>query len=293
MRKFSLKIVVILVLSIMTSCEDFLDTLPDNRTELTSKEKVAQLLVSAYPTSTYMQMTELMSDNVADNGPLYVSYNKSVDEAYLWKEFSDNQQDTPQALWDDLYKSIAAANHALEYIEAHPEDKELLPYKGEALMCRAYAHFVLVNVFSQHYNKNTNQNSLGIPYVTKPEKNVIVDYERETVCSVYEKLNNDIETALPLISDLAYKTEVVKYHFNQKAAYAFAARFNLYYEKYQKVIEYASVALGNSPEKLLRDHMAYQQYSAPSDCGIAYIKENLKCNRSEEHTSELQSHSEI
>ena len=101
------------MLLMISSCDGFLDKMPDNRTELDNNEKVLQLLVSAYSTGTYVQITELMSDNVADNGPLYISYNKSVEESYKWQDFTDNQQDTPQFIWNEYYKAIAAANHAL------------------------------------------------------------------------------------------------------------------------------------------------------------------------------------
>jgi hypothetical protein len=42
-----------------------------------------------------------------------------------------------------------------------------------------------------------------------------------------------------------------------KAAYAFAARFNLYYGKYDKAIEYANVALGQDLSKVLRNKNAF------------------------------------
>ena len=35
----------------LTSCDDFLDKMPDNRTEINSAEKVTKLLVSAYSES--------------------------------------------------------------------------------------------------------------------------------------------------------------------------------------------------------------------------------------------------
>lgn len=95
------------MLLMISSCDGFLDKMPDNRTELDNNEKVLQLLVSAYSTGTYVQITELMSDNVADNGPLYISYNKSVEESYKWQDFTDNQQDTPQFIWNEYYKAIA------------------------------------------------------------------------------------------------------------------------------------------------------------------------------------------
>lgn len=55
--------------------------------------------------------------------------------------------DSPYDLWNDCYKAIASANLALQAIEEmgtpHP-----YPTKGEALMCRAYAHWVLTNIFA-------------------------------------------------------------------------------------------------------------------------------------------------
>ena len=70
---------------------------------------------------------------------------------------------------------------------------------------------------------------------------------------VYEKIDRDIEEALPLVSDANYA--VPKYHFNRSAAYAFATRFNLYYLKWEKVVEYASEVLGSAPSTVMRDQV--------------------------------------
>ena len=51
-----------------SSCSDFLDTLPDSRTEINSTDKISPLLVSAYPTTLPLLIGELSSDNVMDNG---------------------------------------------------------------------------------------------------------------------------------------------------------------------------------------------------------------------------------
>lgn len=114
--------------------------------------------------------------------------------------------------------------------------------------------------------------------VEKPEKIVSGKYERGTVAEVYEKINRDIEEGLPLIDDTKYKSTVIKYHFNQKAAYAFAARFNLYYGNYDKAAKYATKAIGDNPAKVLRNLTQYQSIAAAKDCGIAYVKAELPCN---------------
>ena len=60
---------IILASALLTcsSCSDFLDTLPDSRTEINSTDKISPLLVSAYPTTLPLLIGELSSDNVMDN----------------------------------------------------------------------------------------------------------------------------------------------------------------------------------------------------------------------------------
>ena len=57
----------------LTSCNDFLDKLPDDRAELNNEKKITQLLVSAYPAVTSNMPFELLSDNVDDSGRGYSS----------------------------------------------------------------------------------------------------------------------------------------------------------------------------------------------------------------------------
>src|SRR5688500_11320007 len=66
MRK---KITILFALSMVlnVACEDFLSETPDNRASLDTPEKVAELLVTAYPEGNYIPFCEAMSDNVEDN----------------------------------------------------------------------------------------------------------------------------------------------------------------------------------------------------------------------------------
>ena len=47
----------------MTSCDDWLDKLPDNRMELQSPSDISSLLVSAYPNVHPAYLLEMYSDN--------------------------------------------------------------------------------------------------------------------------------------------------------------------------------------------------------------------------------------
>src|SRR5678810_679707 len=121
---------------------------------------------------------------------------------------------------------------------------EYASQKAEALVARAYAHFMLVNVFAKFYDPATASTDPGIPYVTEPERNFIKQYDRGTVASVYDHIEKDLLEGLPYINDKSYS--VPKYHFTKAAAYAFASRFYLYKKDYNKVIQYGLQAVPNN-----------------------------------------------
>ncbi|MBR2291944.1 MAG: RagB/SusD family nutrient uptake outer membrane protein [Prevotella sp.] len=239
----------------LASCNKFLDEMPDNRTEIDSEEHVEKLLVSAYPEGTYMLLGEYMSDNVDDHGANNPYSNRFYNQVYAWQDVTETENDSPEMLWQASYNAIAAANQALASIDemGGATTQALREARGEALLCRAYNHFILTNMFCLHYAAN-DDTSLGIPYATEPETTLSPQYERGTVKEDYEQMDRDLSEGLDLVGESYYT--VPKYHFNKKAAYAFATRFYLYYEQYDKAIAYASKVLGSSPQTMLRDYKA-------------------------------------
>ena len=111
----------VIALSLLTlqfsSCNDFLDTMPDNRAEIDSELKVKTLLTSAYPTNSYVFITEVMSDNVDDTGEESPYTDRFFDEVYAWKDLTETNNDDTERFWNASYRAIAAANHALEAID--------------------------------------------------------------------------------------------------------------------------------------------------------------------------------
>ncbi len=273
------KIIIISLLAVLlgsiTSCDGFLDTMPDKRAEVNSLQKVKDLLVSAYPKSSALLMEEMMSDNRQDNGDKYSLPNNTMIQSFRWEDITDVDQDTPGYMWDGCYMIIAAANQALVAIRELGEPEEALPYKGEALICRAYGHFLLTNVFCMAYGNDADKD-LGVPYMTAPGTSIGVKYERGTLKETYEKINKDIEEALPLISDEAYTVPL--YHFNKRAAYSFAAQFNLFYNQYEKAIRYATEAIGEDPGSLLRNMNGYSQFPSSKEYTLAFIDKDEPAN---------------
>lgn len=251
MKKLNI-IPLLFLLITFVSCNDFLDELPDNRAELDSKEKIAKLLVTAYPDFSSWLLAEFASDNIDENAGSYLVASELDKPAFFWEEVDYTAADSPVAFWDACYKAISAANHALEAIEKlGNEDGSMNHEKGEALLARAYGHFLLVNLFCQHYSPANAETDMGIPYIEKPETTVSPKYERGTVAEVYKKIEQDIKAGLPLIDDAQYQQP--KYHFNRKAASAFAARFYLYYGKYEQVVKYADMVLTGDTLSVLRN----------------------------------------
>lgn len=252
MKKLLIYSTVLLGVAVAGGCNKFLDKEPDNRAKLNSPEKVAMLLASAYPQSNYMAFAEAASDNVNDKGKGTDDYvNK---DPFRFRDVRANQQDSPEAFWQACYSAIAASNLALEAISEAPNPKDYNAQKGEALVARAFNHFLLVTFFSKVYNADNpaeNKVNPGIPYVKEPETVVIKQYQRTTVDSVYNEIERDLLAGLPLIKDEAYK--VPRYHFNKSAAHAFAARFYLFKKEYQKVVDHANlVAPGGNFTAIMR-----------------------------------------
>ncbi|EJX01928.1 secreted protein containing RagB/SusD domain protein [gut metagenome] len=278
MKRFTLYTILGAVLITgMTSCDSFLDTMPDQRTELGNVEKVRDILLSAYPNRHPELMFEFMSDNYEDNGVNYKSPESDEINSYFWQDLTGISYDSPQSMWDAYYSAIAAANQALEAIDGLGTPEASLPYKGEALLCRAYGHFMLANIFCMAYQPATASQLLGIPYTKKPEKAVGEIYDRGTLEEVYQQIDADIEEALPLIKKTQFTIPV--YHFNSKAAYAFAARFNLFYGKdYDKVIRYATEAIGDNPTSVLRDLKGYNRFTTTTEWTHGYISAEEPAN---------------
>lgn len=222
----------------LSGCEDYLAQPVDQRTQLNTAEKVSELLATAYPQADYITFTESMSDLAYDKGLDDVLVDERNQNPYLFQDVPTRQQGTPYYYWNAAYAAIAAANHALEAIQEAPNPNEYSAQRGEALVARAYAHFMLVTLFSKVYNPATAASDPGIPYVTTPERVVMGQYERKTVAYVYEQIERDLTEGLPLIRNSVYRSP--KYHFNTAAAHAFATRFYLFKKDYLQVISHAN-----------------------------------------------------
>lgn len=269
----------------LTGCNDFLDHTPDNRVTITTPSQVTQLLVDAYSTANHAAICELSSDNVVDNtspdenGVRYnlsssTSFSPADDEAFAWEDIKSGiQQDSPSYVWEHAYNAIAVCNYALqaiEELEAAGRGDEVTAQKGEALLSRAYHHFILANLFALPYaGEEASKNIPGIPYMTGIETEVNPQYERGNLADVFDHIEADILEGLPLIDDALHS--VPKYHFTTKAANAFAARFYLFERKYDLAEKYATAALGTEGDPSQMRTFWQSTYSTSESLTLAWV----------------------
>jgi len=158
---------------------------------------------------------------------------------YLWKDFIFvNEQDNDQD-WNFLYKTIYKSNVVLDKIDKATGSNEVLrkKTKGEALAQRAYSYFMLVNLYSQHYNPATYEKDLGVPLYLVADINDAKP--RATVKAVYDQIEKDLTDALPLLPP----TPEFNYHPSQAGVNGLLAKVYLYQGKYELAKQKAQAAL--------------------------------------------------
>lgn len=261
------KSISLVLLLLSFSCDEFLDEVPDNRVALDNLDKAQQLLTNAYSISSYA-FTDWMTDNVGFTTGVTIRMNHR--QAYEWEDFTDGptEQDTPIFFWFETYTAIAHANEVLAILDELPANtEELMAQKraaeSEALLTRAYGHFMLVNLFAKHYDPSTASSDPGVPYVDTPETVFIQTYQRNTVQEVYDRVEEDMLQGLEQV-DEGFFANSGKYHFNLNAAIAFASRFYLFKGEFDRCLEFSNMLLGGNPSNFIRDMTSTEFQNASS-----------------------------
>ncbi|MEM7297163.1 MAG: RagB/SusD family nutrient uptake outer membrane protein [Bacteroidota bacterium] len=245
-----LRLVVLIIL--FGSCNSFLDEDPDNRVELNTLDKAAQLLVNGYSVAS-PNFTDWMSDNVLFT--LGTTKRLSQQQMYAWEDVTTGptELDTPDFFWFQTYNAIAHANEVLALIDDLPQEGEDRAKRdaieAEALLIRAYGHFMLVNLFGEHFGPSAGD---GVPYITTPETEFLASYERESVSRVYDDIEDDLLDGLDKVDDSFFENSG-KYHFTRNAALAFASRFYLFKGDFIRCVQYSDELLGSNPSSFIRD----------------------------------------
>ncbi|WP_233098696.1 RagB/SusD family nutrient uptake outer membrane protein [Aureibaculum flavum] len=170
---------------------------------------------------------------------------------YRWILTDTPSEDTNTYKWAMFYEWIANANIIIAGIDDAVGDDDVREnVKGQALLYRAYSHFMLVQVYADRYVKGQVNSQLGVPLKTEPSTEPIA---RATVEEVYNQINADIDTAITL---LAGKSQTNKSHLSENVAKGLKARVALVQGNWDVAVQYAIVARSGYP---LMDQETYRQ----------------------------------
>lgn len=197
----TLRLIVILVsLTLVSSCKDFLDLAPISsssadefyKTEADFMQAVNgafATLAGQYSYGYYLLFADLRADNTTMLGPGGGSEQQKIS----FDNFSlDPTNEHMLTYWRVAYSAIQKANGVLSNIEGVDFDQvKKDQYKGECLSVRALTYFNLVRIFG------------GVPLTTIGDVNISESYniQRSSVDEVYNLIISDLTEAVSLLPD--------------------------------------------------------------------------------------------
>lgn len=168
-----------------------------------------------------MVYPDLAADNIKP-------FSNRLQQLYTWSQRPQDQAGNLNGTWTSGFQINRSASFVLEKLEQYRMENAVKAdlLKAQALSLRAYAHFVLVNLFAQSYNYTRDASHWGIPYVTTSDWTQPMS--RNTVSQVYDNMISDLLAAIPLFGSANRNTTVM----NQLAAKALLARVYLFKADY-------------------------------------------------------------
>ncbi|MCF0176505.1 MAG: RagB/SusD family nutrient uptake outer membrane protein [Bacteroidales bacterium] len=242
----------------MVSCSDFLtessqDEIRPNKAS-DYKELIAGEVYQDNNYSSYHTWLDAMTDDVEDfigskTKPTILNPdNRGSGYGYFtWQQSPENQLEgvlNSDAAWAGYYHQILVANMILndiDNVDGTETEKNLI--KAESHMIRAFAYFMLVNLYGEPYDPEILPNAMGVPVndlVGAQNKK----FERESAADIYALITEDCKTAVELFEKDNYTTI---YRWNKNAAKVFLSRVCLFTHDWDGVIKYAGEAIAEKP----------------------------------------------
>ena len=287
MKKIKLYIIAIAVgmLILPQSCsKEFLETTP---TEQIPGNLVFTSVAGAWGAlngvhrSMYIQYNSSQSHGGMAGMYLYIDmlgtdivFNTSANgwylNAYKWVDHR-NDRSSMVLYWTNLYRMIGNINQIITQIDALPgSETEKNAIKGQALTYRAWAHFMLVQLFAERYVAGGQNNQLGVPYM---EEVTLVGKPRNSVAEVYTKINGDLTQAITLLDGYSRPN---KSHINKSVALAIQAQVALVQGNWSQAATSANAARQGYSFMTLVQHTedGYSKHTNPENLWASYVQED-------------------
>ncbi|WP_428229352.1 RagB/SusD family nutrient uptake outer membrane protein [Flavobacterium sp.] len=289
------------ILFLLQSCNDFLEQEPGRQISITEQLKTKEGILQAVNGMYKVLESNLRSSNFAVYSDLQggnlkftpsktestkgqISVPTSVLNIYSFDDISNTSN--MASFYSNSYTVINQSNLILEFTDALTDatEAEKNQIKAEALTVRAYAHFLLSEVYSQNYGFTDNASHPGIVYSLESLNEGLKYPVRESAGNTYALIINDITTALNLYSDTALLSGPVYSYFTKTSAKALLARVYLSKKDFKNAYDTANDVITNSGKSLVTTADYIAQWDQP-DLPISEILFELSIPRTDEGTA--------
>ncbi len=190
---------------LMASCSDFTDLQPKGKNLLSTTDELAMLLNQEFAYSSSDRQMMCGSIIYASSDVPTLIHQPAKTRSAIIMSWDEANQDRMAELtesdteYTNYYGYIGTiANPVLARIDdAEGEESVKNQLKCEALVMRAYYHYLLVNKFAKAYNPATAATDPGIPYLYE-DQDLEEPVEKSTVQEVYDNILADVEEAITL-----------------------------------------------------------------------------------------------
>lgn len=240
--KLQAKIILVLVLPILVSCEKLIETEPVgiiNTDKAYDNEKNIEASINGI-------YYKLQQTGTLYNSNYYTIYAALSDEAKVLTpavnsiQFSTNEISVANMalsnLWNNAYDVIYQCNSLIENVT--PKTNLIIAKKnqflGEAKFLRAYSYFMLVQYFGD------------VPLSISSDYRINNTLSRSPVAVINDFITTELEEAELLLPDGFSVYGGLRTRITKQAAQALNARQYLYRKNWNKAIEKSSLLIGNT-----------------------------------------------
>lgn len=195
---------------------------------------------------TFMIWMEMMGEDL-----VYTRANAQFQSQAKWTLHRNATSSHLSYHYNLFYKFVSNANMIIHNIDNATGTQEERDYiKGQALAYRAFAYFNLVQCWAERYKEEGNNTQLGVILRTD---NTTENLPRASVEDVYKQINQDLDDAINLLSNITTIQKENKSHIDAYVAKGLKARVLLVQGKWLEAAEMAKQVVDQSGAKLQED----------------------------------------
>ncbi|RYF14147.1 MAG: RagB/SusD family nutrient uptake outer membrane protein [Flavobacteriales bacterium] len=249
-KNIQITILSALLLILISGCKKFLEEKSDKRLSIPTTAEDFQAMLNSYGNLNvdFIAAGEVSSDDYyltdADFSSLYYESDK---RQYTWQpDYVARPLSSSGDEWSNCYKPIYVCNSVLKGLEDNNlHGTKADNVKGQALVFRAARYLDGVQTWAPAYNKKTANIDLGMVLRLDPDMNL--PSERSTVQQTYDLIIDDLNKAITLLPTVQSGATLPA----KDVAYGLLARTYLFMAEYEKALQNAEAAVGNTKAQLV------------------------------------------